>query len=117
MYNPLNRKDMRIFSSLRFYDAKWVPTGKEGTKMKEGTVVASQYGKSIECILEDGSKEYIPLWRDLNWKDDIAPIGAHFKGFKWIEIGMIGRGADNKFHDEDVKNSTERSYRVSELIL
>ena len=103
---------MRIFSSLRFYDAKWVPTGKEGTEMKEGTVVASQYGKSIEYILDDGTKHYIPLWNELS-----CPIGTHFKGFKWIEIGMIGRGADNKFHDEDVKNSTERSYRVSELIL
>ena len=108
---------MHIFSSLRCYDAKWVPTGKEGTEMSEGTVVASQYGKSIECTLEDGSKGYIRLWGDLYWKDDIAPIGTHFKGFKWIEIGQIGRGWDNKFHDEDVKNSTKRSYRVSELIL
>jgi hypothetical protein len=103
---------MKIFSSLRYYDAKWVPTGKEGTEMKEGTVVASQYGKSVECTLEDGTKHYIPLWNELS-----CSIGTHFKGFKWIEIGMIGRGADNKFHDEDVKDSTERTYRVSELFL
>ena len=107
---------MKIFSSLRCYDAKWVPTGKEGTEMREGTVVASQYGKSMECTLEDGTKHYIPLWGDLLLEDNV-PVGTHFKGFKWIEIGMIGRGADNKFHDEDVKDSTERSYRVSELIL
>ncbi len=103
---------MKIFSGLRFYDAKWIPTGKEGTEMREGIVVASQYGKSIECTLEDSTKHYIPLWNELSY-----PIGTHFKGFKWIEIGRIGRGADNKFHDEDVKDSTERSYRVSELIL
>ena len=108
---------MHIFSSLRFLDAKWIPTGKEGIEMKEGTVVSSQYGKSIECTLEDGSKGYIPLCGDLYWKDDFAPIGTYFKGFKWIEIGQIGRRWDNKFHDEDVKNSTERTYRVSELIL
>ena len=108
---------MKIFSSLRCYDAKWVPTGKEGVEMKEGTVVSSDWGKSIECTLDDGSKGYIPLWGDLYWKDDIVPVGTHFKGFKWIEIGMIGRGWGNKFHDKDVKNSTERSYRVSELIL
>ena len=107
---------MHIFSSLRYYDAKWVPTGKEGTEMRKGTVVASQYGKSMECTLEDGTKHCIPLWGNLLWEDNV-PVGTHFKGFKWIEIGMIGRGADNKFHDEDVKDSTERSYRVSELIL
>ena len=112
MYNPLNIKDMHIFSGLRYYDAKWVPTGKEGTKMKEGIVVASQYGKSVECTLDDGTKYYIPLRNEVS-----CPIGTHFKGFKWIEIGMIGRGADNKFHDEDVMDSTERTYRVSELIL
>jgi hypothetical protein len=105
-------KKMHIFSSLRYYDAKWVPTGKEGTEMREGTVVASQYGKSMECTLEDGTKHYIPLWNELSY-----PIDTHFKGFRWVEIGRIGRGADNKFHDEDVKDSTERSYRVSELIL
>ena len=103
---------MKVFSSLRFYDAKWVPTGKEGTEMKEGTVVASQYGKSVECLLDNGTKHYIPLCNELS-----CLIGTHFKGFKWIEIGRIGRGADNKFHDEDVRNSTERTYRVSELIL
>jgi len=116
MYNPLNRKDMHIFSSLRCYDAKWVPTGKEGIKMREGTVVASQYSKSIECTLEDGSKGYIPLWGDLLGEDN-APVGTHFKGFKWIEIGQIGRGWDNRFHDEDVKDSTELTYGVSELFL
>jgi len=116
MLNPLNRKDMHIFSGLRYLDAKWVPTGKEGTEMKEGIVVESPYGKSIECVMEDGNKVYIPLWRDLLWEDN-APVGTHFKGFKWIEIGQIGRGWDNKFHDEDVKKSTERTYRVSELIL
>ena len=108
---------MKTFSSFRFLDAKWVPTGKEGIEMKEGTVVASPYGKSIECTLEDGSKGYIRLWGDLYRKDGLAPVGTHFKGFKWIEIGQIGRRWDNKFHDEDVKNSTERTYRVSELIL
>jgi len=107
---------MSIFSSLIFYDAKWVPTGKEGIEMKEGTVVSSDYGKSIECTLDDGSKRYVRLWGDLNWNDNLAPVGTHFKGFKWIEIGQIGRRWDNKFHDEDVKKSTEKTFRVSELI-
>ena len=102
---------MKIFSSLVYYDAKWVPTGKEGIEMVAGIVVESQWGLSLKCNKEDGNEYYIPLWSAL-----ITPVGTQSKGFKWIEIGKIGRRWDNKFHDEDVKDSTERTYRVSELI-
>ena len=102
---------MDIFSKLVFFDAKWVPTGKEAIEMIAGTAIESQYGLSIKCTVEDGHECYIPLWSDLT-----VPVGTQFKGFKWIEVGMIGRRWDNKFHDEDVKDSTERVYRVSELI-
>jgi len=102
---------MKIFSNLVFYDAKWVPTGKEGTEMSAGIVTKSQWGLSLKFTKKDGSECYIPLWSALT-----APVGTQSKGFKWIEVGMIGRRGDNKFHDEDVKDSTERVYRVSELI-
>ena len=104
---------MSIFSSLVCYDAKWVPTGKEGTEMVEGQVVSSQFGKSFKGI-KDGKDFYIPLDYALGKS---TPTGLQAKGFKWIELGKIVRRWDNKFHDEDVKNSTETVYRVSELIL
>lgn len=105
---------MHIFSSLVCYDAKGVPTGKEGIEIISGEIVESEFGKSLHGV-KGGKDFYVPLWNDLLF-DDSVTIGTQVKGFKWIEVGIIGRRWDNRFHDEDAKDSDTKVYRVSELI-
>lgn len=58
---------MNIFSALRIYASKWIPTGKRPFTPEEINAVSlakvkdSQYGLSVEFFMKAGGTTYIPL--------------------------------------------------------